>query len=95
MLAGLLAETTTMPRDTAIIVAVITVIGSIICAAIARVHKVNRREHRDSMSTLEVLVQGQGEIKADIKDARADIHELRDAGHLMNTRITHLEEKTL
>lgn len=93
MLAGILADSDSMARDTAIIVTTITVIGSIICACIARVHIVNRREHRDSMDVLGVLVQSQVEIKEDVKSARADIHELRDAGHLLGVRITRLEEK--
>ena len=84
-----------MARDTAIIVAVITTIGAIIGSGIANVDVVSSREHKDSMSTLNVLVQGQDDIKEEIKSTRADVHELRDAGHLLNTRITRLEEKTL
>ena len=76
-----------------IIVSVVTVAGALLTVRMQRqIHDENRDDHGQTATKVDELLVGQREFRADVRDIKMDVRELRAASRQHDKRIDDLEE---
>ena len=71
-----------------VVVAIISVVGSLLTVRLQRrIHVENRDDHQSTAAKVDALIDGQHEFRADIREIGADIRDLKVASRQHDKRI--------
>lgn len=77
----------------AVVVAVIGLVGVLLSRQVGGMHSDNRVDHAQVHATITSLVESQETIAADVRDVKADVRELKASDRMMEARLDrHLDE---
>jgi peptidoglycan hydrolase CwlO-like protein len=71
----------------------VTTVGGVVVAVISnrKVHADNRSDHRETAAKVDVLLEGQSALAADLRDVKADVRDLKASDRTQTERIDSLE----